>query len=130
MVKYKSDQELPPGNVMIHSHIERMVELGCNNIIEYAEVGTQSVIGSSCILSNIVVPDKTSIPDNSFLHTVCVKENEEVLYVTVAFHINDNLKKCCKSRDETSNLVYGGICFRDALRTLHLPHVSNFCTMH
>lgn len=111
-------------NVFIHSHIQSVSGIGDNVVIEYTSLNTANNIGSGSIISNNIFPKGVTVPGNSFLHTVVIRDEGEPMYVTIAFGTDDNLKKCCQSRAEVGTLKYAGLKFDDALEKFNMFHVS------
>ena len=117
-------------NILIHSWYDnKSCHIGDNVILEYTFLPGNNNIGSNCIVSNTKFPSSVSVPSNSFLHTVVITDEEAPLYITVAFGIEDDLKKLCPSRDATNHLTYSGLKFGDALDKLHIFQVSLIMSM-
>ena len=117
-------------NILIHSwYNNKSCHVGDNVILEYTFLPGNNNIGSNCIVSNTKFPSSVSVPSNSFLHTVVITDEEAPLYITVAFGIEDDLKKLCPSRDATNHLTYSGLKFGDALDKLHIFQVSLIMSM-
>ena len=117
-------------NIFIHSwYNNKSCHIGDNVVLEYTFLPGDNDIGSNCIVSNTKFPSSVSVPDNSFLHTVVITDEEAPLYVTVACGIEDDLKKLCPTRDATNLLTYSGLKFGDALDKLHIFQVSLIMSM-
>ena len=115
-------------SILIHSFIQNVTGVSENVIIEYTNLNFANDIGKNSIVSNCVFPSGVKVPENSFLHTVVLCDEGEPLYVTIAFGIEDNLKKCCKDKADAKSLMYAGIPLDDALDKLHLFYVS--CSLY
>lgn len=120
----KSLESLKPNNVIFHSSIKNLVGLTENVVIEYTSLNFANDIGMESIISNNIFPSGVRVPAKSFLHTVVIRDEDYPLYVTVAFGVEDNLKKCCNSRSDTKSLKYAGLPFNEALDKLNLLQVS------
>lgn len=116
----KSLESLKPNNVIFHSSIKNLVGLTENVVIEYTSLNFANDIGMESIISNNIFPSGVRVPAKSFLHTVVIRDEDYPLYVTVAFGVEDNLKKCCNSRSDTKSLKYAGLPFNEALDKLNL----------
>lgn len=120
-------KNMKDNNVYIHSFIQNAGLIGENVVIEYTSLNFANHIGDDSIISNNVFPKGVDVPEKSFLHTVVIRDEGEPLYVTIAFGTDDNLKKCCKSRQDVATLKYAGVNFDDALEKFDMFHV---CTWH
>ena len=111
--------------VFIHSKIQSAKGVSERVIVEYTKLDVGNTIGKDSIISNNVFPPGVHVPDQSFLHTVTVRDGtKEPVYVTIAFGTEDNLKKCCQSRKDISSLKYAGMDFDEVLKKLKLNEVK------
>lgn len=82
-----------------------------NVVLEFCRFEGSMHIGKNSIISNCSFvnqsPDPISLPQNVFLHTVCIKHLDKMMYATVVFDVDDNLKKGHPQSD-VSNLVFLG----------------------
>ncbi|XP_002734232.1 fucose-1-phosphate guanylyltransferase-like [Saccoglossus kowalevskii] len=80
----------------MHSAIKDSLEDSHPFVVEYCNFSAQADIhiGRNCIVSMCCVSGKKriSIPDNTFLHTACVRLEKDARYVTIVLNIHDNLK--------------------------------------
>ena len=114
---------------VMHSLLPSNTKVLENTVVEYSSFDVPVVIGQNSIVSNCAIhhsdlPEdgyKVVIPHNIFLHTVPVKLNDDLKssYVTVAFHIDDNLKKEVPVSD-LSSLPLLGYDVEDALKHCHV----------
>jgi len=80
---------------IIHSVFKAPAIIGHSAVVEYCRFDGPVIIGDNCIISHCSTTPAGSgiiIPSNLFLHTVPVKQSGEIKYVTLAFHIDDNVK--------------------------------------
>ena len=64
-------------------------------------------VGSRCILSGVRVEQEMAVPGGWLFHTVPVTLASTPAFVTVAFHITDDMKFSCGA-GQAGNLQYGG----------------------
>ena len=79
----------------IHSIFKAAATIGSSSLVEYCQFNGPVVIGDSCIVSHCSCrSDSTTllIPSNTFLHTIPVQLPNGPKYVTLAFHVDDNVK--------------------------------------
>ena len=110
--------------VFIHSHIQSVEGIQSNVIIENTKLNYANRIGKNCIISNNIFPENVTVPDCSFLHTVVLRNGGDPFYVTVAFGIEDNIKKCCDSKEDMSSLCYAGVSLDKMVDKMEYSHVS------
>ena len=77
----------------IHSVFKASATVGHSTVVEYCRFDGPVIIGDNCIISHCTSGGcGVIIPSNLFLHTVPVKQLNATKYVTLAFHIDDNVK--------------------------------------
>ena len=120
------DSKLDRSSCILHSYLEGNNIFGQNSVTEYGWLGKGSSIGNNSIVSNVFVSDGLALPDDSFVHTVCVKaENgEKAQFVTVTFGIKDNLKKTCSDARSSSELKLHQKSLDKAMELLGYPKVN------
>lgn len=116
----KPVKEINSTNIFIHSTIQNTSGIQHNVVIEYTSLNFANDIGANSIISNCTFPSGVRIPAMSFIYTAIIRDKGATLYVTVAFGIEDNLKKCCSKRSETNSLSYAGLPFGDVLEKLNI----------
>ncbi|KAK3100415.1 hypothetical protein FSP39_019622 [Pinctada imbricata] len=112
---------------VMHSAIPADLFVSENTVVEYCDfnvpldIGQNSIISNCCVLKSNLPPKTTKvrIPHNVFLHTVPVKNAKGTQFATVAFHINDNLKKEIQAAD-FQKLPYLGYDVEDAVKYCHI----------
>jgi len=96
-------------------------QFGEEIVIEHSYIGLNVRIGRKCILSNIETPDSIEIPDNSFLLTVDVAANQANGSVTIAFGVNDDLKKTYKDK---SRVMFAGVPLLEVIEKITIDQDS------
>jgi len=78
----------------IHSVFKSDANIGSSTVVEYCRFDHSVVIGDNCIISHCSATSAsiTHIPSNIFFHTIPLKQANTTKYVTLAFHIDDNVK--------------------------------------
>lgn len=109
---------------LIHCYQTLPSSVGQRTLLEYCNIQAEASVGNNCIVSNVELPSGASIPDNTFMMTVCVTvDNVSGLYVTVVFGIKDNVKKMAPS-DDLAKLQYFGLPLDKAMSLLDLVQNS------
>nr|XP_058962921.1 fucose-1-phosphate guanylyltransferase-like [Pocillopora verrucosa] len=109
---------------LIHCYQTLPSSVGQRTLLEYCNIQAEASVGNNCIVSNVELPSGASIPDNTFMMTVCVTvDNVSGLYVTVVFGIEDNVKKMAPS-DDLAKLQYFGLPLDKAMSLLDLVQNS------
>ncbi|RDD41056.1 Fucose-1-phosphate guanylyltransferase [Trichoplax sp. H2] len=93
---------------IIHSKIGKNVQLYGESIVEYCLIENDVTIQPNCILSNIHLSSNLTVPENSFLHSVAVKQGTQKYFVTVAYSVGDNIKKYTSNISQLDTLNYAG----------------------
>ena len=98
--KQKLEIEGSLNGCIMHSCITENSSVSDRCIVEYCNFEVPVNVGKGCLISNCevlsgAVPKNTlEIPDQTFLHTVPIKVEEgKVLYVTIAYLCQENIKK-------------------------------------
>ncbi|XP_067892668.1 fucose-1-phosphate guanylyltransferase [Heterodontus francisci] len=119
------DQLSPESCSQVPCIIESLVGLGCDvspgSVIEYSRLGTDSHVGANSIVSGCCIGENSTIPPNTFLHTLSVPGG----YATVMFGTGDDLKRAVPSLSEIHKLRLLDIDFREAIRCLGLKVSEN-----
>ena len=82
------------------------VVVGERSVIEFCTLRESVKVGSNCIVSHCSLSQRTTVPANTFMHTVAVCDSDS--YCTVVFGIYDNLKKSSSKESALTNLSYMG----------------------
>ncbi|KAG1676412.1 Fucose-1-phosphate guanylyltransferase [Nymphon striatum] len=119
--------------VVMMSIIHNKSIIPFNSVVSYSRFNAPVIAGKHTIISNcsIGVDSKNGIkrpeilPDNLMFHTIPVVIQCTRLFVTVAFGIDDNLKKSVQL-DDVDNLQYFGISMKKVLESLGLAKENIF----
>lgn len=92
---------------VIQSIIQPNVQVCEGSMVEFCRLEDRVVLGQSSILSSCWVDKGLSVPSNTFMHTFAVSLDGKTQFVTVAFGIQDDLKKMVASCDVNMLEVFG-----------------------
>ena len=106
----KDNSTISCNSCIMHSLIPSPSQIAADCVIDYCQFDIPVTIQSNCILSNCQylrgkakqTISALSIPQEMFLHTVPVLVQNVTKYVTVFFHVDDNLKKSAPITDVES----------------------------
>ena len=119
------EESFDRSSCVLHSFLEGDNKFGKNSVTEYSWLGKGSSVGEQSIVSNVFVPNGLSLPNNAFLHTVCVEAEDGTghRYVTISFGIKDNVKKTCADVSSAGELKWHSTSLDKALKLLAYPQV-------
>ncbi|XP_070687861.1 fucose-1-phosphate guanylyltransferase [Pempheris klunzingeri] len=81
------------GCCVMYSVLDPSCSVGAGSVVEYSRLGAGVSVGGGSIVSSCWVSAGLSVPDGVFMHSLCVSHKLQTWFVTVAFGINDNLKR-------------------------------------
>ena len=97
--------------IVLNCVIDQPIRVPHDSVVEYSIVRSEVVVGNKTILSNVEITDNVTVPPCFLYHTipVLVNINSEPVrrYVTVAFHVTDDMK-FSTSVSQAENLQFGG----------------------
>lgn len=93
-----------PGRCVMYSVLDPTSSVGARSVVEYSRLGARTSVGSGSIVSSCWLSDGLSVPDGVFMHSLAVNSEQRVGFVTVAFGINDNLKRGVKAPRDAGEL--------------------------
>ena len=103
----KANATVSSNACIMHSSIPTSSEISADCVIDYCHFDISVTVQSKCILSNCQflkskakeVSSSLIIPQGLFIHTVPVFLQNATKYVTIFFHVDDNLKKSVSAKD-------------------------------
>ncbi|KAM4022466.1 fucose-1-phosphate guanylyltransferase [Anomaloglossus baeobatrachus] len=103
----------PDGNVsskacVIHSRIDAPCRVSPGAVIEYSRLGPDVSVGGSCVISSYCINVRCVIPDKSFVSSFSLMIDGRVMFATVLFGIEDDLKKNVASLSDLNALQIFG----------------------
>ncbi|XP_051788910.1 fucose-1-phosphate guanylyltransferase [Erpetoichthys calabaricus] len=93
---------------VIHSLVAPSCRVAPGSVIEYSWCETGVAINENCIISGCWLTSGLQVPPNTFMHSLCVRINGDLQFVTVVFGSGDDLKRSVSSSLETENLQFFG----------------------
>ncbi|XP_043942770.1 fucose-1-phosphate guanylyltransferase [Protopterus annectens] len=100
---------------VIHSIIESGCSVASGTVIEYSRLGRNVSVGNNTIISGCWINHQAVLPPNCFLHSICVKVDGKSGFVTIAFSIDDNLKKSVDCTSKINLLQFFGVPLTNCL---------------
>ncbi|XP_006803321.1 fucose-1-phosphate guanylyltransferase [Neolamprologus brichardi] len=91
-VPVNENPEASSGCCIMYSVLNPSCSVGAASVVEYSRLGAGVSVGKGSIISSCWVSPGLSVPDEAFMHSLCVTHHGQASFVTVFFGINDNLK--------------------------------------
>ncbi|XP_035940647.1 fucose-1-phosphate guanylyltransferase isoform X1 [Halichoerus grypus] len=99
--------------------IQSILDSGCSvatgSVVEYSRLGPDVSVGENCIISGCHIIATAVLPAYSFVCSLSLKMNGHLKYSTMAFGVQDNLKKNVKTLSDIKLLQFFGVCFLSCL---------------
>ncbi|XP_019383941.1 PREDICTED: fucose-1-phosphate guanylyltransferase isoform X1 [Gavialis gangeticus] len=99
--------------------IQSIIDAGCciapGSVIEYSRLGPEVSVGTNSIVSGCCINSKADIPPNSFLGSLSVRINGKLMYVSMLFGVEDDLKKNVKHFSGVHSLQFFGVTLLQCL---------------
>ncbi|XP_017724438.1 PREDICTED: fucose-1-phosphate guanylyltransferase isoform X2 [Rhinopithecus bieti] len=105
---------------IIQSILDSRCSIAPGSVVEYSRLGPDVSVGENCIISGSYIPTKTALPAHSFVCSLSLKMNRCLKYSTMAFGVQDNLKKSVKTLSDIKLLQFFGVCFLSCLEVWNL----------
>nr|XP_012297993.1 fucose-1-phosphate guanylyltransferase isoform X1 [Aotus nancymaae] len=105
---------------IIQSILDSTCSVAPGSVVEYSRLGPDVSVGENCIVSGSHIITKAPLPAYSFVCSLSLKMNRCLKYSTMAFGVQDNLKKSVKTLSDIKLLQYFGVCFLSCLDVWNL----------
>uniref|UniRef100_A0A8I5U9B7 TNNI3 interacting kinase n=1 Tax=Pongo abelii TaxID=9601 RepID=A0A8I5U9B7_PONAB len=105
---------------IIQSILDSRCSVAPGSVVEYSRLGPDVTVGENCIISGSYVLTKAVLPAHSFVCSLSLKMNRYLKYATMAFGVQDNLKKSVKTLSDIKLLQFFGVCFLSCLDVWNL----------
>ncbi|XP_033081205.1 fucose-1-phosphate guanylyltransferase isoform X2 [Trachypithecus francoisi] len=105
---------------IIQSILDSRCSIAPGSVVEYSRLGPDVSVGENCIISGSYIPTKAALPAHSFVCSLSLKMNRCLKYSTMAFGVQDNLKKSVKTLSDIKLLQFFGVCFLSCLEVWNL----------
>ncbi|XP_026353590.3 fucose-1-phosphate guanylyltransferase [Ursus arctos] len=100
---------------IIQSVLDSRCSVAAGSVVEYSRLGPDVSVGENCIISGCHIMTTAVLPAYSFLCSLSLKMNGHLKYSTMAFGVQDNLKKNAKTLSDLKLLQFFGVCFLSCL---------------
>ncbi|KAM8790004.1 fucose-1-phosphate guanylyltransferase isoform 2-T2 [Rhynchonycteris naso] len=100
---------------VIQSILDSRCSVSPGSVVEYSRLGPDVSVGENCIISGSSIITTAVLPAYSFMCSLSVKMNGHLKYSTMAFGVQDNLKKNVKTLSDIKSLQFFGVCFLSCL---------------
>lgn len=100
---------------IIQSILDSRCSVSPGSVVEYSRLGPDVSVGENCIISGSSIITTAVLPAYSFVCSLSLKMNGHLKYSTMAFGVQDNLKRNVKTLSDIKSLQFFGICFLSCL---------------
>ncbi|XP_032157637.1 LOW QUALITY PROTEIN: fucose-1-phosphate guanylyltransferase [Mustela erminea] len=100
---------------IIQSILDSRCSVAAGSVVEYSRLGPDVSVGENCIISGCHFITAAVLPAYSFVCSLSLKMNGHLKYSTMAFGVQDNLKKNVKTLSDIKLLQFFGVCFLSCL---------------
>lgn len=100
---------------IMYSVLDPSCSVGAGSVVEYSRLGSGASVGRGSIVSSCCISVGLSVPDGVFMHSLCVDYKHQTSFVTVAFGINDDLKRSVETPVCMEELKLFGVSLADCL---------------
>ncbi|XP_036996978.2 fucose-1-phosphate guanylyltransferase isoform X2 [Artibeus jamaicensis] len=100
---------------IIQSILDSRCSVSRGSVVEYSRLGPDVSVGENCIISGSYIITTAVLPAYSFVCSLSLKMNGHLKYSTMAFGVQDNLKKNVKKLSDIKSLQFFGVCFLSCL---------------
>ncbi|XP_077463169.1 fucose-1-phosphate guanylyltransferase [Stigmatopora argus] len=97
-----------PASCVMHSVLEAGCRVGDGAVVEYSKLEDGASVGRGAVVSNCWVGPGASVPDGVLMHTLCLNQQEGNRFVTVAFGVEDDLKRNADAAESMETLTVFG----------------------
>ncbi|XP_068095323.1 fucose-1-phosphate guanylyltransferase [Hyperolius riggenbachi] len=111
------DKNLNKSACAIQSLLDAECRVSAHTVIEYSRLGPGISVGEYCIISGSCISIRSVIPDKSFVSSLSLMIDGQLMYATILFGTEDDLKKSVPSVSELNLLQ---IFSRSLLQCLEL----------
>ncbi|KAG8438459.1 hypothetical protein GDO86_008948, partial [Hymenochirus boettgeri] len=113
--------KLNNGSCVIHSVLDAKTNVAPFSVIEYCRLGPEVSIGQQCIISNTTIQIRADIPDRCFVSSIIIRADNQVMYATIVFGIDDDMKKTVNSLSDVNSIQLLGQNLLECLELWEIP---------
>ncbi|XP_063154200.1 fucose-1-phosphate guanylyltransferase [Candoia aspera] len=110
-----SAEDLGKSACIIHSMLSSKCFVAPGSLVEYSRLGSEVSVGTNSIISGCSIDTKAEIPPNTFMATLSIRIDGELMYVSMVLGIEDNLKKNVEHLADIHLLRFFGIGLKQCL---------------
>ncbi|XP_045403698.1 fucose-1-phosphate guanylyltransferase isoform X1 [Lemur catta] len=100
---------------ILQSILDSRCSLAPGSVVEYSRLEPDVTVGENCIISGSYIITKAALPAYSFVCSLSLKMNGCLKYSTMAFGVQDDLKKNVKTLSDVKLIQFFGVCFLSCL---------------
>ncbi|XP_074762080.1 fucose-1-phosphate guanylyltransferase [Athene noctua] len=100
---------------VIQSVLEPGGRVGPGAVVEYCRIGPGASVGQGSIVSGACIGPGADVPSGCLLSSLSVKVSGQVRYVSMAFGVEDDLKKSVKLLSDVHSLQFFGVGLLECL---------------
>uniref|UniRef100_A0A8D0L5X9 Fucose-1-phosphate guanylyltransferase n=1 Tax=Sphenodon punctatus TaxID=8508 RepID=A0A8D0L5X9_SPHPU len=97
---------------VIQSILDSKCFIAPGSVVEYSKLGPEVSVGANSIVSGCYISAKADIPSETFISSVSVRIAGQLMYVSMVFGVEDNLKKAVNLLSDIHLLKIFGVNFR------------------
>ncbi|XP_075471925.1 fucose-1-phosphate guanylyltransferase isoform X1 [Ascaphus truei] len=109
------DENVNETACIIQSVLHAKASVSPHSVIEYSRLGPDVSVGEYCIISSSCINIRSDVPAKSFVSSLSLLIDERLMYATIVFGIEDNLKKNVTTLSELHSLQIFGRSFLERL---------------
>nr|XP_040041243.1 fucose-1-phosphate guanylyltransferase [Gasterosteus aculeatus aculeatus] len=104
-----------PGRCVMCSVLDPACSVGAGAVVEYSRLGAGASVGGGSVVSGCWVGAGLSVPGGVFMHSLSVTRGHRAGFVTVAFGIEDDLKRGVEAPSRMAELKLFGVSLPEGL---------------
>ncbi|XP_026881062.2 fucose-1-phosphate guanylyltransferase isoform X2 [Electrophorus electricus] len=101
-------EEMAAPHCVMHSVLHHSASVSEGSVVEYSKLESAATVGTRSIVSGCWVEAGLSVPRETFMHSLSVRLGGGTGFVTVAFGVQDNLKRSVSSPADMKDLQLFG----------------------
>ncbi|XP_077306599.1 fucose-1-phosphate guanylyltransferase-like [Lithobates pipiens] len=106
---------------VIQSVLDAQCQVSPHTVIEYSRLGPGVSIGERCIISGSCISIRSAIPDKSFVSSLSLVIDGRLMYATILFGTEDDLKRSAASLSDLNALQIFGKSLLQCLELWGIP---------
>ncbi|KAM9324663.1 fucose-1-phosphate guanylyltransferase [Gastrophryne carolinensis] len=115
------DKNVNKNACVIQSLLDAQCRVSPHTVIEYSRLGPGVSIGEYCIISGSCISMESVIPDKSFVSSLSLMIDGRLMYATILFGVEDDLKRSMASMLDVPSLQIFGRSLQRCLELWGIP---------